>query len=314
MKPTESQIENILRHAPRPCAPAGLKDKLAGQIQLRPATTATASSNGVSPLHPAGWWQRWWPVLAPATASLAFAVVLMVQQNEITTLKQTISDLDTTLAAASGSEAVNIQSAPAESVITPANTQEDEIAQLKQRVAALTTEIGQLEAVQKGNESLRTQIDTPAGLSQPELDALAEAKERAQSIRCINNLKQVGLAVRLWAIDNNGVNPPDFLTMSNELSTPKILFCPGNTNHPPVNTWAEFAATVSSYEFLAAGVTNGEADPERILTRCPVHNNIGLCDGSVQKVGKDHPERTVERGGKLYLDMIAQPPNPATNP
>jgi len=89
------------------------------------------------------------------------------------------------------------------------------------------------------------------------LPALARAKAKAQRINCTNNLKQVGLAMRTFAIDNDGNMPMTlaaasggnedtdvgfrvvggtvtasrgvskmFLTMSNELSTPKILFCP----------------------------------------------------------------------------------------
>src|ERR1043166_1204046 len=86
------------------------------------------------------------------------------------------------------------------------------------------------------------------------LPALARAKARAQKINCTNNLKQVGLAFRTWALDNQdrypmAVNPADggpwqmpsltsnpsgyaqylwqvFGVMSNELSTPKILYCP----------------------------------------------------------------------------------------
>jgi competence protein ComGC len=65
-------------------------------------------------------------------------------------------------------------------------------------------------------------------------------------IRCLNNLKQIGLAFRIWALDNNDKFPmeisvtnggameiantgtvfPVFQVMSNELSTPKILLCP----------------------------------------------------------------------------------------
>lgn len=305
MKPTKSQIEELLRHAPRPAAPAGLKDTLTGQIKLPP--TATASSNDVSSLRPMSWWERWWPALAPATASLAFAAVIVVQQNEITTLKATVRDLNATLSTATNSAPVKIQLTSAEIAIPPANAEADEITRLKQRVATLTREIAQLESVQRANEGLRTQLATPTGLSQPELDALAEAKAKAQSIACVNNLKQIGLAVRLWEMDNNNINPPDFLSMSTELSTPKILFCPGETNRPPVKTWGEFAATASTYEYLVAGVTNAAVEPQRISVRCPIHNNIGLCDGSVQKAGKNHPEWTVERDGKLYFEMNTKP-------
>jgi len=310
MKPTESQIEELLRHAPRPAAPTELRDKLTGQIQL--PTRAAASVNGVSSLHPRSWWQRWWPALAPATASVACAVVIAVQQNEIATLQQTVRGLNAALTAATNSPPDKIQAPPTSSVGPAAETEAEEIARLQQRAASLTAEIGRLEAVQQVNAGLRSQISAPVGFSQPELDALAAAKERAQSIACINNLKQIGLAVRIYADDYNGVNPPDFLSMSNELGSPKILFCPASTNHPSVKTWTDFAATVASYEFLAAGVTNAAAEPQRILTRCPIHNNIGLCDGSVQKVGKDHPEWTVERDGKLYFEVKSSPAK--TNP
>jgi hypothetical protein len=33
-------------------------------------------------------------------------------------------------------------------------------------------------------------------------------------------------------------------------------------------------------------------DPQQVLTRCPVHNNVGLCDGSVQMLSTN---QTVER-------------------
>ena len=39
------------------------------------------------------------------------------------------------------------------------------------------------------------------------LPALARAKARAQRINCTNNLKQIGLAFKTWAIDNNDRYP-----------------------------------------------------------------------------------------------------------
>ncbi|HSU52695.1 MAG TPA: prepilin-type N-terminal cleavage/methylation domain-containing protein [Candidatus Dormibacteraeota bacterium] len=99
------------------------------------------------------------------------------------------------------------------------------------------------------------------------LPALARAKARAQRINCVNNLKQIGLSFRTWALDNQDrypmiVAPQDggasdcvgttpagqggttantsgiFSVMSNELSTPKILMCPAE-----VDSWRVSATT-----------------------------------------------------------------------
>ena len=40
------------------------------------------------------------------------------------------------------------------------------------------------------------------------LPALARAKGAANRIKCVNNLKQMGLALKLYTDDNNGFYPP----------------------------------------------------------------------------------------------------------
>jgi len=118
------------------------------------------------------------------------------------------------------------------------------------------------------------------------LPALARAKAKAQRISCTNNLKQVGLAFRTFAIDNDGNMPMTlapalggasdqvgvrnvgatqiartpagvysggsegvsmmFLCASNELSTPKILYCP-----------SEYESSVRQASSSFAGVNTG---------------------------------------------------------
>ncbi len=84
------------------------------------------------------------------------------------------------------------------------------------------------------------------------LPALAKAKSKAQKIKCVSNLKNVGLAFRIFATDNDDLYPMQvpaiqggsadaadrrngmnitwrhFLSLSNELSTPKIVLCPSD--------------------------------------------------------------------------------------
>jgi prepilin-type N-terminal cleavage/methylation domain-containing protein len=101
------------------------------------------------------------------------------------------------------------------------------------------------------------------------LPALAKAKAKAQRIKCVNNLKNVGLAFRIFATDNSDrfpqqvstneggsaefvPTPPQtgtpeqlqiwrhFAALSNELSTPKIVVCPSDAgSRVEAGNWAQ---------------------------------------------------------------------------
>ena len=79
------------------------------------------------------------------------------------------------------------------------------------------------------------------------LPTLARAKEQAKCAMCISNLKQIGLAFRTFSLDHEGVYPwrlspqeggtygpaagagwKNYLAVSNELSSPRILVCPSD--------------------------------------------------------------------------------------
>ena len=308
MSTMEQEIENVLRSAPKPAPPAGLKGQLIAQVRLPAPSPATPPL--ASPLAPANWLRRWWPVLVPAAASLACAVGLTVQQVEIHSLKQAIQDLSR-----DGGGKAAVAPAPAGGTNdTPAGADaadrtQQEVARLKDLASQLAAEVSQLEQMRGENSKLRSQLsEPPPGFLTPEeTEALATAKAKAESIQCINNLKQMGLAVRTWAIDNSDMSPPDMLSMSNELSTPKILVCPGDKTREAANGWAAFTAAHCSYEYL--GPSAPDTEPNRVMFRCPIHGHVCLSDGSVQAyVAKQHPERLVQRAGKLYL---GDPPAPA---
>jgi prepilin-type N-terminal cleavage/methylation domain-containing protein len=159
------------------------------------------------------------------------------------------------------------------------------------------------------------------------LPALAAAKRKAQKINCVNNLKQVGIALRIWEGDNNdrypmavswqsggsseylahssgsltstSPNAPTvynpgvtFLVMSNELATPKIVFCPSDTIHTTYATnftWPNLLSTVAPTSTTTinsatpsagaevsyfVGADASEADPQSIISGdCNIGNS-----------------------------------------
>ena len=121
-----------------------------------------------------------------------------------------------------------------------------------------------------------------AGMALP---ALAQAKGKAQSITCVNNLKQMGLAARIYATDHNDTFPSNFLAMKDELNTPKILICPSDPNHAvsATLTWENFDPSQSSYEFVTRGLTESTPGVEKkVFFRCKVHGHECMGDGSVR--------------------------------
>jgi hypothetical protein len=299
MKLSESEIERLIREPRQFTPPAVLKERLIEQIPAKEIVSRPLI------MKPGGWLRRWWPALAPAAVSVACAMVLTAQQGRIRELKaniQALSQAPTTESNQPSNNAAAALDASAEI--------EQEINRLRELAGRLKVEIGQLQQLQTENVKLRAQVAAPPelGLTAEEAESLAKAKEKALSIACINNLKQFGLAVRIWALDNNESNPPNVLSMSNELSTPKILVCPADTTRQVAPDWASFTVANCSYEFLVPDEKAPDREPQRVLVRCPIHGHIGLCDGSVQsKVAKEHPDWLVERDGRLYLEMPAQP-------
>jgi len=129
------------------------------------------------------------------------------------------------------------------------------------------------------------------------LPALAGAHDRARRIQCVNNLKQCGLAFRIWEGDNGDKYPMDvpmakggtkefttgadtfrhFQVMSNELSTPKILVCPADTRVAAIN----FVHLKNQNVSYFVGLEANDANPQRFL------------DGDRNITGESDPENGI---------------------
>jgi hypothetical protein len=311
----DEDIEKLLRTAPGPAPAAGLKEMLVAEIRLpqKPAASLRAFPSAGA----RGWLRRWWPVAAPAAASLALASVIAVQQTEIHTLRQQVDSLSlpsiAPVSTLAPTPSLPENPSPTPDVAAPA----DEIARLRQLADRLTPEVAGLERTNAENAMLRRRLAAPPGLelTAADVETMARARERAQRIACLNNMKQLGLAARLWSADKNGDYPTDVLQMTNELITPRILVCPADTAHSPASNWSSYIPANCSYEFLAPGAS--DSDPNRVLFRCTVHNHYCLVDGSVQS--SILPVDLVKRDGKLYYEVKPaageKPPGAApTNP
>jgi len=155
-------------------------------------------------------------------------------------------------------------------------------------------------------------------------------KHAALSVYCKENLKQTGLAYRIWADDNGGKYPMElskmnggtlelmgtadawqtYQVMSNELSTPKVLFCPADEERQmyATNFSTDLQGKISYFIGLDAGTNRPQSflsgddnfeiagqpvksgllslwtnDPVSWAATRHMHSgNLGLGDGSVQ--------------------------------
>lgn len=159
------------------------------------------------------------------------------------------------------------------------------------------------------------------------LPAFYRPRAKSSRVKCVSNLKNVGLAARIYATDYNDQFPGTFFlsnsvdlasvtaadyfrTLSNELSTPKILLCPADKNRPEAASFTNmlsknlsYFASLSAQEVLPqtflAGDRNLQLDGKTLppglveLTKASkvswskaIHNeqgNVAMADGSVQQ-------------------------------
>lgn len=272
-------------------APFGLEQRLIQQAS-RPRRPDPRGRNWFTVLQE----RSWAPALALLVVMAGLITVVAVQRGNLNALKQKQEAL---------AADAQVQGAPSQAQEQPLDReyrllqkQSAERQALHAEMAKIDALLGQQPQLATENAALRAELSnlTP---NNPEASpdfqvALAEAREKAGRIKCVNNLKNIGLGARIWATDNRDHLPKDFVTMKNELSTPKILICPKDPARAEgINDWEQFARLGGSYEMLSPGIS--EQFPGAVYVRCPFHNNVARADGSVMHLRSD--QQLVQRNG-----------------
>ena len=149
------------------------------------------------------------------------------------------------------------------------------------------------------------------------LPALARAKEAAYRIKCLNNLKQVELSVKLYADDNEGLYPPRtnayrWPTLLQEYyRTTNVLVCPTDAirGTPQTSFGSPTVADRSPRSYLINGwndvflnnLGSGSAEFTSYMN--------GTYAGCMKELAVLKPTDTIMFGEKKNLP--ADPPNPA---
>jgi prepilin-type N-terminal cleavage/methylation domain-containing protein len=129
------------------------------------------------------------------------------------------------------------------------------------------------------------------------LPALAKAKARAQRIACLNNQKQIGLSLIMWAGDHGDKFPSTvdvseggsrtqletwqhFITMTNGLVTPKILNCPSDPVKQIAGDFSDSATGLRTLKNAAISYAVGTgAAPDRPAAHIAGDRNLLGRDG-----------------------------------
>ncbi|HEU0011403.1 MAG TPA: hypothetical protein VFT34_16410 [Verrucomicrobiae bacterium] len=115
------------------------------------------------------------------------------------------------------------------------------------------------------------------------LPVIFRAPQRAHKQNCLGDMVAINLCGRMWANDHAELMPQTLTEMSNELCSPKVLFCmadPGAQElREQMALWSAFDERRCSYEFVNPGIP--ESNPTNVFLRCKAHGHLGYVDGSV---------------------------------
>lgn len=308
---TETEIETLLRNAPAPQPSPELGTKLRNAVRLPPSSNGADLNLGVP------FWRRWLPAIGYAVMILGCVVVLAVQNQQNNAAIRDLEELreevalkekqveqqreQTRLALAADARIKNLQDNAAEADQLALTLEE-----LRALIARLTAEAAELEA-QLAEMPERNEIIAPYDFFNDPDGPMQKAREEAHSIKCVNNMKQIGLSFRVHAQDNDGWYPPNLNSVSNELIRATVLCCPkdvantklaetlfgsiqrtedGKSYYRALNSaWARWPVNGGSYDVFLSQLPHEPYNntPEAVVARCRFHGHVTMADGSVQR-------------------------------
>lgn len=107
------------------------------------------------------------------------------------------------------------------------------------------------------------------------LPAIAQARERARRISCANNLKQIGLGIKMYAGDHREKFPVSITSASRYLAhQAKLFLCPSDAYRSPTNAIGEMTVDNNSYGYRAwEDVEDGTR-----MSESTIPNQLLMCD------------------------------------
>jgi hypothetical protein len=190
---SDTELEQLLRKAPTPAAPVGLEQRLIHQAS-RPSREE----------RPAWTWfsifkeRNWAPALALFVVLAGFLTAVAVQQNTLSELKR-----QEELAATAQSQGTPSQwqaESPFDREFRQLQKQSAELQALRAEMAEIEQLLAQQPQLAAQNTALRAELSTLTKNNpeaSPEFQAaMDEARKKAGRIKCVNNLKNVGLGAR----------------------------------------------------------------------------------------------------------------------
>lgn len=284
----DQKIEELLRRTPRLVPPDGLLEELKREIPTMRAQVILPRRR-----ETASFFRRWFPAISFAAFFLICAAVLGVQTNALLQLKK---ENEALRAATQNLEQLRREAEEYRKVSLAGQQLEQlrkdnlELQKLRAEAVQLRVQLQEMESLRAEKQRLLAEnaARQAHGGAASDEDFFKAAKENTESIQCIRNLKNIGVAARMWANDNRNILPRDFASMSTELPSPKVLACPGSGE---------------AYVILSPGVSGTEY--QVVFAQCPTHGHVVLVEGSAHMLSSDG-RKVILKNGKYIIGRTSE--------